>query len=85
LDSVEFDDNGELKDRDALKEAIKTEWSDFIQTVGVKGADTANPPSNNGGKTTMTKAEIRAIKDPATRQKAMMENPSLFGLPESEE
>lgn len=85
LDSVEFDDNGDLKDGEALKEAIKTEWSDFIQTVGVKGADTATPPSNNGGKTTMTKAEIRAIKDPATRQKAMMENPSLFGLPESEE
>jgi hypothetical protein len=42
----------------------------------------ANPPAN-GGKTTMTKEQIRAIPDAQARQKAMLENPSLFGLAET--
>ncbi len=80
---LEFDEEGKLKDGDKLKEAIKTEWADFIQTTGAKGAATATPPANNGGKTTMTKEQIRAIPDAATRQKAMLDNPGLFGLPEN--
>lgn len=83
IDVIEFDDKGELKNGEKLKEGIRTEWSDFIQTAGTKGASMATPPVNNGGKQTMTKAEIRAIADPAARQKAMMENPSLFGLPDN--
>lgn len=83
IDSLEFDDEGKVKDGDKLKESIKTEWSDFIQTAGAKGASTATPPTNAGDKTTMTKADIRAISDPVARQKAMLENPSLFGLPEN--
>lgn len=77
VDSIEFDDEGAVKGADKLTEAIKTEWADFITTTGVKGAQTANPPANNG-KTTMTKEQIRAISDPTARQKAMIENASLF-------
>ena len=83
IDAIEFDDKGELKDGEKLKEAIKTEWSDVIQKAGIEGAKTATPPSNNGSKTTMTREQIRAISDPTARQKAMMDNPSLFGLPEN--
>ena len=77
VNSIEFDDEGNVKDADKLTEGIKTEWADFITTTGVKGAQTANPPANNG-KTTMTREQIRAISDPTARQKAMAENASLF-------
>lgn len=77
VNSIDFDDEGNVKDADKLTEGIKTEWADFITTTGVKGAQTATPPANNG-KTTMTKEQIRAISDPVARQKAMVENASLF-------
>ena len=77
VNSIDFDDEGNVKDADKLTEGIKTEWADFITTTGVKGAQTANPPANNG-KTTMTREQIRAISDPVARQKAMVENASLF-------
>lgn len=80
LDDVELDENGKIKDRDKLKDTIKTEWADFLVETSVQGAKTATPPANNGGKQTMTVKEIRAIKDPAERHKAMAENPELFGL-----
>lgn len=78
---IEFDDDGNIKDGDKLKEALAKEWEDFIPTTKTDGVTTANPPANTG-KNTMTKEEIRKIEDPIARQKAMMDNPSLFGLPE---
>ena len=83
IDSIELTDDGKVKDGDALKESLKAEWADFIPTTKTEGAPSANPPANTG-KGTMTKEQIRAIADPIARQKAMLENPSLFGLPESE-
>lgn len=79
VDSLELDENGSFKDVAELKKSIKEEWSDFIPTEGTKGADTSTPPQNNGG-STMTKEQIRQISDPVARQKAMAENPALFGL-----
>ena len=79
VDSLELDENGSFKDVAELKKSIKEERSDFIQTEGTKGADTSTPPQNNGG-STMTKEQIRQISDPVARQKAMAENPALFGL-----
>lgn len=76
---IEFDDEGKVKDGDKLKESLKTEWADFIPTTKIEGANPATPPANNG-KTTMTREQIRAIPDATARQKAMLENPSLFGL-----
>ena len=80
INKIEFDEEGKVQGEDKLKEEIRTEWSDFIQTAKVEGASVANPPSNSGSKTTKTREEIRAIKDAGERQKAMLENPSLFGL-----
>lgn len=77
IDSIEFDDEGNIKNKDDLLKGIKEEWSDFIQTANVQGADTENPPSNTGGQT-MTKTDIMKIKDTAERQKAIKENIELF-------
>ena len=71
-----------MKDGDKLKESLKTEWADFIPTTKIAGANSPTPPANDG-KTTMTREQIRAITDTAARQKAMLENPTLFGLPNS--
>jgi Ni,Fe-hydrogenase I large subunit len=48
LDEVELDDDGNIKDKDKLKEEIKKEWSDFIATKREEGAGTPNPPAGNG-------------------------------------
>ncbi len=77
VDSIEFDDDGNVKDKDELLKGIKEEWSDFIQTADVQGAQTENPPHNAGGKT-MTKEDIFKIKDTSERQKAIKENIDLF-------
>lgn len=82
VESIELDGEGKIKDGDKLKESLKSEWSDFIATTKTEGANSPNPPSNSG-KSTMTKEQIRAISDPVARQKAMLDNPTLFGLPDS--
>lgn len=81
INGIELDGEG-IKDVETLKESLKKEWSDFITTTKVEGVPSANPPSNTG-KTTMTKEQIRAIPDASARQKAMLENPTLFGLPDT--
>lgn len=83
IEKLELTDDGKIKEADKLKENLRNEWSDFIATQKTEGAPSANPPSNTG-KGTMTKEEIRKIEDPIARQKAMLDNPSLFGLPESD-
>lgn len=81
MDKIELTDNG-IKDEETLKAKLKEEWSDFITTTRTEGTPSANPPSNTG-KPTMTREQIRAIPDATARQKAMLENPSLFGLPDN--
>lgn len=77
IDKLEFDEEGNLKDKDELVKGIKSEWSDFIVTESKQGVNVSNPPANNGtGK--KTKEEILAIKDTAERQKVMLENKDLF-------
>ena len=78
LSEVKLDKDGKLKDKDKLVDDVKAEWADFIETSGTKGADTATPPKNNGGK--MTKDDILKIKDASERQQAMAENHELFGF-----
>lgn len=80
LDSVELDEDGNLKDADKLKTQIKDEWSDFIVRTGTQGAKTPTPPSNTGGKSSLTKEQILEIKDPVARHKAMAENMEMFGI-----
>lgn len=81
---INFDEEGKVVDGNKLKESLKAEWADFISTSTTEGAKVTTPPTNNAGKTTMTREQIRAIPDASARQKAMAENPSLFpGLPEN--
>jgi len=77
IDSLEMGDDGKFKDANKILENIKTEWADFITTTETHGANTATPPSNNGGGK-MTKADIMKIKDTSERQKAIAENIGLF-------
>ena len=80
LDSVELDKDGKIKDADKPTETVKTEWADFVETTSTQGAETATPPTNNGG-TKMTKADIykkddkgRYVLSTEERQKALVEN-----------
>lgn len=85
INGIEFDDEGKVKGSSDILQKVQNDWSDFIESSHVEGVKTPNPPSNTGAKTTMTKEQIRSISDPVARQKAMMDNPSLFGLPEISE
>lgn len=79
VDAIEFDEEGKVKDADALKKAIGEEWADFIVQKETKGASTATPPAGSG-KVYKSKDEIMAIKDTQERQKAIAENHEMFGF-----
>ena len=79
LSKVDMED-GKIKGADELSKSIKEEWADFIVTTKQKGADTKEPPANNGG--TLSKKEIMEIKDPTERQAAIAANLELFGKDE---
>ena len=80
IDGIELDKDGKIKDADKRAESVKAEWADFIETTTTKGANTANPPANNGKGNGKTKEEIMAIKDGTIRRQEMAANPHLFGL-----
>ena len=62
LDDFELDKDGKIKDADKHTETVKTEWADFIETTSTQGANTANPPANNG-KGAKTKEEIYKMEN----------------------
>lgn len=80
IDGLELDKDGKIKNAEKHTETIKSEWAEFIETTTTRGADTATPPTNNGG-TKMTKADIykkddkgRYVLSTEERQKALVEN-----------
>lgn len=76
-DAVEVGADGKAKTHKELVEAAKKDCAEFIPVVTeVAGQKTATPPTSGS---TMTKAEILAIKDTTARQKAIAENLNLFG------
>lgn len=77
LDDYDLDKDGKLKDADKHSENAKTEWAEFIPTTVTKGAQTATPPTNNGG-SSLTKKDIMAIKDYNERVSAIEAHPELF-------
>jgi len=79
LESLEMED-GKVKEESEILKKIKEEWADVIGKTTEQGATVSKPPTNAGGKATMTREEIRKIQNPIERQRAMLENPSLFGL-----
>ena len=80
IDKIELDADGKIKNAEQYTESIKSDWADFIVTQSAKGANTATPPTNGGAATTKTKEDILKIKDAGERQKAIAENPTLFGI-----
>lgn len=48
LDGVELDENGSIKNSDALIKAISGEWGEYIETKTATGAQTATPPTGYG-------------------------------------
>lgn len=81
IKALELDDKGKVKNSSDIKKSIKEEWADFIVSEDKIGANTPNPPSNNGGNGAKyeSKAEIMKISDAKTRQQAIADNPQLFG------
>ena len=83
IDGIELD-GGKIKDASTLDALVKGDFSGLVATTTKKGADTANPPANNGGDK-LTKADIykkddkgRYVMSTAERQKALAENPNLM-------
>lgn len=80
IDKIELDADGKIKNAEQYTESIKSDWADFIVTQSAKGTNTATPPANGGAATTKTREDILKIKDAGERQKAIAENPTLFGI-----
>lgn len=83
-DSLELDGKGGLNGAKDLVKSAKEEWSEYVETTTVTGANTATPPANNGG-AKLTKADIykkdekgRYVMSTSDRQKALAENPNLM-------
>ncbi len=68
--ALELDDKGDVKDAKSLIKSLREEWPEHVAKANTEGANTANPPNNNGGKGAKTKDEILAIKDTHERQLA---------------
>ena len=80
IDKIELDADGKIKNAEQYTQSIKSDWADFVVTQSAKGTNTATPPANGGTATTKTKEDILKIKDAGERQKAIAENPTLFGI-----
>ena len=80
--SVEFDDEGKAKNLGDILQSIQADedFSGFTPKETKAEHVPATPPANAGGKKSMTKSEIMAIKDDAERQQAIKENLSEFGI-----
>lgn len=79
IKAVELDGD-KIKDTAAIDALIAGDFEGLVAHKETKGAKTATPPSNTGGKKSMTKEEIMNIKDAGERQKAIIENGELFGI-----
>ena len=73
-------DGDKIKDTAALDALVSGTFAGLVVTKTVQGAQTANPPANNGGKNYKSKEEILAIKDRTDRQNAIAENHEMFGF-----
>lgn len=85
IDGMELDGE-KLKSTDTLDELVKDggDLAGLVVKTTTTGAQTANPPANNGGKA-MTRADLykkdehgRYIMSAQERQKALAENPDLM-------
>ena len=77
-------DGDKIKDTATLDALVNGTYAGLVVTKTVQGAQTANPPANNGG-SKLTRADIYAKDEhgrykmsTAERQKALAENPELL-------
>ena len=77
IDGIELDGD-KIKDNSALDALVNGDFSGLVATTTTKGANTANPPANNGTGTGKTREEILAIKDGSVRRMEMAKNAHLF-------
>ena len=61
IDGIELDGD-KIKDNSALDALVKGDFSSLVATTTTKGANTANPPANNGG-SVKTKEEIYKMEN----------------------
>ena len=75
IDGIELDGD-KIKDNSALDALVKGDFSGLVATTTTKGANTANPPANNGN-SGVTKADFQKMsyKD---RLQIYNENPDLY-------
>ena len=57
FDKIEFDEDGNVKDADKLKESIKEKWKTFIRETTETGAHVGNPPEGAGKSTPVSRAK----------------------------
>ena len=69
LGNIELDKDGKIKNVDALKTSLTTDWAEFIETTETKGAPTPTPPANNGGNgTTLEQFKNMGMKERSALQ-----------------
>ena len=75
IDGIELDGD-KIKDNSALDALVKGDFSGLVATTTTRGANTANPPANNGN-SGVTKADFQKMsyKD---RLQIYNENPDLY-------
>lgn len=76
LDDIALDEAGNIADADAVVQAHKEKYSDFVTSTRQVGTSTMTPPPSSGG--TMTKAEIAAMTDRQARYEAIARNLDQF-------
>lgn len=77
---IELDENGDIKNADSILSEVQNDFAVFTPKVNNQPISPAAPPANSSGKSSKTKDDILSIKNTAERQKAIAENPELFGL-----
>ena len=70
--------DGKIEDSSTLDALVSGDFADLIVKTETKGAKTATPPANDGGKGKMTKEDIFKIEDDKARYKAIADNMELF-------
>ena len=77
LDALELDENGAAKDAAKFETSLKDGYGEFVVTTSTQGANTPNPPANNGGSGSIT-AEAFKKMGYAERLKLYKESPEQY-------